>query len=62
MRDDDTKSAPVGRDRREPYVKPALSVVDLFAAEVLGTGCKLGTTSASGSNNCYGGACLYEGS
>ena len=47
---------------REPYEKPTVSAVELFADQVLGYGCKGGSESAMSISTCSGGGCFSVGS
>lgn len=46
---------------REPYEKPTVSAVELFADQVLGIGCKAGTETAMSVSTCATG-CFNQGS
>jgi hypothetical protein len=46
---------------REPYEKPTVSAVELFADQVLGIGCKGGTEPAMSVSTCATG-CFNQGS
>jgi hypothetical protein len=47
--------------QREPYEKPAVSVIRLFAEEVLAIGCKTGANTGPG-GQCVPSGCATEGS
>ena len=49
------------QQRKRPYEKPKLRVIDLAAEEVLGIACKTATTGASGTS-CASGSCAELGS
>jgi hypothetical protein len=49
------------REKRRPYEKPKLRVIELAAEEVLGIGCKIGGEGASGISTCAGGGCSAPG-
>jgi hypothetical protein len=63
---DQTKCDPgPEQPKRRPYQAPQLSRVDLEAAEVLGIGCKMATTSvkaAASPVNCLTKGCALRGS
>ena len=48
--------------KRLPYEKPKLRVIDLAAEEVLGVGCKMGGSRAERNNTCISGSCSALGS
>jgi hypothetical protein len=49
-------------EERLPYEKPVLRSISLSADQVLGPGCKTGSSIVSGANTCQSNVCYAEGS
>lgn len=49
----DLQPSQAGSPRKRPYQKPGFEIVELTVEQVLGAGCKTGTSGAA-PTNCYG--------